>query len=73
MKIGYGIMFELKEPHVCEVKCNHTDCKANREFVNNAKCHSCKEQITPGQAYYNTDKGLQHWSCAVEESEKIKK
>ena len=65
--MGYGIMFELKEPNVCESECKHDDCKYNRNFVNNAKCNICERRIHPGEGYYGLHLGeLTHAICTYE-------
>ena len=63
--MGYSIMISKKDTHfLCQESCEHTDCKALREFVKNAKCQRCQKRITAGQKYYEPQKGeLEHASC----------
>ena len=62
--MGYAIMPELKEPTVCNDKCEHRDCAYMREFVSTATCSICTKKIEVGSAYYGTKMDdLQHFGC----------
>ncbi len=56
-------MPELKEPTVCEVECEHTDCKHWKQFVGTID-ELCGKPVLSGDAYYEDTIGKpQHFDC----------
>ena len=66
--MGYGIMPELKEPDVCEVECEHSDCKHWKQFVGK-NCDICKKPVESGQGYYELEDNVpSHNYCVQDEA-----
>jgi len=59
-----GYVPDMKnEDIVCQSKCKHRDCAANRKQWIDGKCRICNKGFLPGKRFYYEDTGAVHALC----------